>query len=106
MPTKQGKYHHLYNTTRWRARRKAQLDAEPLCRICKRQGRATPARVADHIKPHRGDLTLFWCGDLQSLCKPCHDSTKAQEERSGKVRGCDKDGTPLDANHHWHAPTS
>lgn len=88
----------LYSTARWQARRKAQLQREPLCAMC---DRPTPATIADHIEPHKGNEAAFWQGELQSLCKLHHDSTKAMLEK-GKVRGCDRDGTPLDPLHHWH----
>jgi hypothetical protein len=32
---------------------------EPLCRLCLEAGRVTPATVADHLEPHRGDFTAF-----------------------------------------------
>jgi len=41
--------------------------------------------VADHITPHRGDEFLFWdAGNLQCLCKPCHDRHKQRQERRGQ----------------------
>lgn len=46
-----------------------------------RRGRRVPARVTDHIKPHKGNPVLFWDpNNLQSLCKPCHGSEKQLEE--------------------------
>jgi 5-methylcytosine-specific restriction endonuclease McrA len=41
------------------------------------------AQVTDHIVPIqiRPDLRLEW-GNLQSLCRRCHDSVKAQEEKA------------------------
>lgn len=72
-----------YGSRRWKARRLAQLQAEPLCAYCLRDGIATPARVADHKVPHRGNEELFWDGELQSLCKPHHDSDKQIEENGG-----------------------
>jgi len=63
----------------WQKRREAQLRAEPLCAYCLRENCVTPATVADHIKPHRGDPVLF-AGPLQSLCATCHSSAKAKEE--------------------------
>jgi 5-methylcytosine-specific restriction protein A len=60
-----------------------QLLDEPLCRLHAKQGRVAKATVADHVVPHRGDETLFWDGELQSLCGPCHNSVKQREERSG-----------------------
>lgn len=37
--------------------------------------------VADHVTPHRGQEAMFWDeGNLQALCKRCHDSYKAKLE--------------------------
>jgi len=95
--------HGPYQTADWQRRRAAQLSAEPLCRMCAADGRVTAALVADHIRPHKGDTTQFWQGELQSLCKHCHDSRKARIERGGTDPGCDADGVPLDPTHHWRA---
>lgn len=65
---------------RWQRRREAQLRSEPMCAYCARQGFVTPATVADHIVPHRGDPELFENGELQSLCASCHSSAKQREE--------------------------
>lgn len=94
-------WHHLYNTKRWKFLRKEQLQREPLCKIHKAQGKIIPATIADHVVPHKGDETLFFRGDLQSLCKECHDSYKQRLEKSGTIIGCDSDGFPIDPNHHW-----
>ncbi|WP_312009777.1 HNH endonuclease [Bradyrhizobium australafricanum] len=54
-----------------------------------------PAKVADHIKPHRGNAELFFDpNNLQSLCAACHDSTKQRIEL-GQV-GFGSDGWPLE----------
>lgn len=92
----------LYGTQRWRRLAQHQLSLEPLCRLCEAEGRLTPASVADHVSPHKGDEAAFWGGELQSLCKSCHDSAKARQERSGVLPGCSADGVPLDAAHHWN----
>lgn len=95
---------HLYNTKEWYRLRHHQLRARPLCALCTKLGKITPAVVVDHVKPHRGDQALFFDPtNLQSLCKPCHDGAKQQLEKSGTLRGCGLDGLPLDANHHWNA---
>jgi len=87
---------------KWRKRREQQLHEHPLCRLCMTiRGQITPATVADHITPHRGDPVLFE-GELQSLCKECHDSWKREMETSGTFRGCDLNGYPLDPNHAWN----
>ena len=86
---------------RWRKRRAFQLMEHPLCRLCMEVwGRRSAATIADHIVPHRGDPELF-DGPLQSLCKSCHDSLKQQVEKSGRIKGCDMRGIPLDRNHPW-----
>jgi 5-methylcytosine-specific restriction enzyme A len=96
-------YPHLYNTTRWRKIRRMKLNTDPLCAYCKQMGRHAVATVVDHIKPHRGDYDLFheW-GNLQSLCKPCHDSAAAVKDRLGYVPGVGVDGLPLDPGHEWY----
>ncbi|WP_262568948.1 HNH endonuclease [Agrobacterium tumefaciens] len=39
--------------------------------------------ICDHITPHKGDRDLFFdAQNLQTLCKPCHDTVKQREERS------------------------
>lgn len=41
--------------------------------------------VADHVTPHRGQEAMFWdAGNLQSLCKPCHDRIKQREEAADR----------------------
>lgn len=87
-------FHYLYNTARWKNRRKEQLTREPLCKMCLEQGRVTPASIADHVQQHNGDEDSFFNGALQSLCKPHHDGAKQAQEKSGKVRGCDVNGAP------------
>ena len=62
-------YHHLYNSKAWQHLRLAQLRTHYLCRFCEAMGRITPAKVADHVVPHRGDHTMFFEGELQSLCQ-------------------------------------
>lgn len=73
-----------YSTGAWQARRADQLAREPNCRMhWEREGAIVPAKVADHVVPHRENPTLFWHGDLQSLCTACHSSVKQREERRG-----------------------
>lgn len=66
---------------KWQQARLVHLQHHPLCIYCERAGRVTEATVVDHVVPHRGDEALFWDrSNWQSLCKPCHDSTKRREE--------------------------
>lgn len=94
----------VYGNRRWRALREWFLRDHATCRLCEETGRTTLATVVDHIRPHKGDQTLFWdTANLQALCKPCHDGAKQQLERVGYLRGSRADGVPLDAGHHWRA---
>lgn len=70
-----------YSTARWLRLREAQLSAEPLCEMCKRDEIITSAEVCDHVTPHRGNEELFWSGPFQSLCAHHHNSVKQREER-------------------------
>lgn len=91
-----------YNTKQWRGpagRRTLQLQRVPWCEPCKRDGKATPATVANHVVPHRGDPLLFWHGRLESVCKECHDSRIQAAERAGFTRDLDDDGWPADPAH-------
>lgn len=85
---------------KWQQRRARQLRDFPLCAMCSALGRVVPAVIADHVTPHRGNAELFE-GELQSLCVRCHDSAKQSLERTGRIKGCDVDGRPLDPSHWW-----
>jgi len=73
----------FYSRAGWQELRGAQLNRAPLCEKCQAAGLVAPATVVDHmvhIVPWRGDLVLAMDpGNLQSLCKPCHDSKTATE---------------------------
>ena len=73
----------LYGTARWQRLRWAVLVRDLFaCRMCGAVHSDTSLLVADHIRPHRGDEALFWDeGNLQCLCKRCHDGAKQRGER-------------------------
>tara|TARA_R110002072_G_scaffold38314_4_gene110901 strand:+ start:8683 stop:9030 length:348 start_codon:yes stop_codon:yes gene_type:complete len=90
---------------KWQRARKVFLDANPLCERCEAAGRMEPATVVNHRIPHRGDLKLFWNRkNWEPTCKRHHDSDIQREERSGLVRGNDRNGRPLDPSHAWNRP--
>jgi hypothetical protein len=90
----------LYNSAHWRRRRALQLREHPLCRFClEGRGLVVPAEVADHVEPHHGDPNRFFCGDLQSLCRPCHDIRKRFIESNGYDPIVGLDGWPIDRLH-------
>lgn len=66
---------------RWRRERELFLRKNPLCVKCKAAGKIVPARVVDHIIPHRGDPTLRWDQrNWQPLCKDCHGIKTGNED--------------------------
>jgi 5-methylcytosine-specific restriction enzyme A len=77
----------FYSTPQWQARRAAQLTSKPVCERCEVRGVIVAATVAHHVMPHRGDWTLFITGELQSVCKPCHDSEAQAEEAALMLTG-------------------
>jgi len=96
-----GQFNKLYNGKAWRSMRAVHLASQPLCTYCEALGIVTQATVADHIQRHRGDFRLFFdASNIQSLCKKCHDSTKAREEYQGQSIGCDALGLPR-SKKHW-----
>ena len=67
----------------WRRVSKQYLAAHPLCVRCLSRGVYTKATVVDHIRPHRGDPSLFWDqSNWQPLCKQCHDRKTGREDRN------------------------
>lgn len=103
--TAKERYGKLYNCSRWRKLRLAQLNKEPLCAYCiEFEDRYTEATVADHKQPHRGNLKLMYDPkNLQSLCAFHHNSYKQRLEKRGvNAIGCDEDGNPLDPEHHYN----
>ena len=68
--TKSNEWHSLYSSARWRTTSREFLKKYPVCCRC-----GKPARVADHIKPHRGEIELFYDEtNLQPLCQSCHSA--------------------------------
>ena len=100
-----GEFQNLYGNA-WRKARSAYLRAHPLCVICDADGRGPrAATVVDHREPHKGDLGRFWDQEnWQALCATHHNSSKQGDERTGRVRGCDASGRPIDPAHPWNKP--
>jgi 5-methylcytosine-specific restriction enzyme A len=93
----------LYHTKQWEGLKRQVKAEEPLCRMCKDRGIVRATYAVDHIIPHKGDMALFWDrGNLQGLCKTCHNVVKQIQEKHGYSQGCDKQGLPLDAGHPWN----
>lgn len=93
-----------YATKAWFIRRSRQLKHFPFCAKCLVMGMTRKATVVDHVLPHRGDRRAFFHGEVQSLCKACHDSAKQREEGEGFAREIGNDGWPTDPKHPFNRP--
>ena len=76
-----------YSKPEWQRRRAAQLASKPYCERCWERGLTVLATVANHKRPHRGDWQLFIGGELESVCKTCHDSEVQREEYAAREGG-------------------
>lgn len=93
-------YRKLYKSKAWTNGRLLFLAQHPLCTRCHNAGRITPATVVHHVKPHKGDLVLFWDqANWQSVCAPCHDGDVHHEEARGFSKAVDASGWPTDSRH-------
>lgn len=76
-----------YSTAAWRGLRIVTFERDGFrCRLCGRVEGRSPMLVCDHIEPHKGDRAKFFNPkNLQTLCKPCHDSEKQRQERGTRL---------------------
>ena len=71
-----------YGTQIWKTKRAHQLRIEPLCRLCKAQGKVEPATIADHDPPHEGDYNKFILGPAEkSYARPVMTHCKVSSTR-------------------------
>jgi hypothetical protein len=85
----------------WKARRRDQLQREPLCALCFEKGEIVGATVADHFPPCGDDFNAFVLGPLRSLCSSCHDALSGFVHKAYKP-DIGADGYPLDPRHPWY----
>lgn len=74
----------------WQKARKAYLLENPFCGHCllMQPKQYTQAKIVDHIKPHKGDIILFWDrSNWQGLCKFHHDVKTASFDGGFGNRG-------------------
>lgn len=80
---------------RWQATSKGWLARYPLCAECERQGMIEQAECVDHIRPHRGDMGLFWDAEnWQGLCNWCHNRKTNMEDNLKTYRRVVVTGEP------------
>ena len=60
----------------WKKTREAFLSANPLCVVCERDGRLTPATLAHHKVKRTEGGTDDW-GNMAALCQACHSRLHA-----------------------------
>jgi 5-methylcytosine-specific restriction endonuclease McrA len=74
-----------YGSAEWRQLSwSVRLAAAFTCAICGRVEGRSGQTVCDHVTPHRGDRARFFDpGNLQCLCKGCHDTVKQRLDREG-----------------------
>ncbi len=68
---------------RWRKIRASFLSINPLCEMCKREGRYINATEVHHIKPLADGGTNDF-DNLMPLCKSCHSRITATTENRGR----------------------
>jgi 5-methylcytosine-specific restriction endonuclease McrA len=82
---------------RWQRIREAKLAQDPLCERCLLSETVEPATVVHHRGAHKGDEAKFWdITNLESICKPHHDSEGQREDRGQTIVTFGLDGWPLE----------
>ncbi len=80
---RRGSAHERGYGHRWQVSSKGYLRRHPLCVCCLANGITASATLVDHVRPHRGDMALFWdATNWQALCKRCHDVVKQAVEHA------------------------
>ena len=83
--------HALRGTARWQRVRDRFRRSHPLCCLCEREGRTTPATAVHHIRPLReciasGQIGMAYASsNLASLCDQHHAKVDAIERRGGNT---------------------
>jgi 5-methylcytosine-specific restriction protein A len=100
-------YRKLYKSKAWRHLRQRVLLRDGYrcqhngCGTMLKRGRTSPASaVVHHLKPHKGDVDLFFdYGNLQAVCWTCHSGHIQSIEARGYDTTIGDDGWPVDPSH-------
>jgi 5-methylcytosine-specific restriction protein A len=100
-------YRTLYSSKHWKTLRRQALTRDAYqcqhsgCGAHLQAGRDHPrSAVVHHLKPHKGDLELFFDLDnLQSVCWTCHSGDIQSMEARGYDSTIGVDGWPTDPKH-------
>lgn len=75
----------MYNSTLWRATRKAYITAHPICEQCIKRGLTVKAREVHHVVPIADGGSLTDMSNLMSLCHECHMAIHGIQKHDNKV---------------------
>jgi 5-methylcytosine-specific restriction protein A len=70
---------YVYNSYRHIKNRERHLRENPLCVICRKEGRLFPATVYDHIVPINRGGDPWDESNKQGLCNSCHQKKRVTE---------------------------
>ncbi len=72
----------FYSRKRWRDARADQLRREPLCCVCRQDGRIVAGNIVDHITPRSQGGSDYDAANLQTLCESHHNAKTRREQNS------------------------
>ena len=76
----------FYLSPPWRRFREWFVRRHPLCEMCEREGRTERTVIVDHIRELKDGGARYDEGNVQSLCRACHNKKTAQEmKKRGKI---------------------
>lgn len=104
----------IYSTKQWQQVRKIYLNLHPICEVCQKLDRITPASQVDHVKAIEDGGAAFDLANCMALCQRHHSRKTVMKDRgfgnkvSTKplIAGCDINGLPIDPHHHWNRGTA
>jgi 5-methylcytosine-specific restriction endonuclease McrA len=64
---------NFYHRLAWKKVRALQLQLEPLCRECRKNGKLVVANVVDHVTPRTEGGSDYDLNNLRSVCTSCHN---------------------------------
>lgn len=67
--------------SRWRQIRAYYIKCNPICKVCEKAGRITPAEIIHHKRPIAAGGSVTDIDNLMSVCRKCHGELHRQLER-------------------------
>lgn len=74
-------YDPFYHTNQWKVTSRMFIDGNPLCAMCQKQGKLTPAKITDHIVPKDLCPDPWDRSNWQPLCHKCHAVKSAKDKK-------------------------